>query len=977
MYNYTQIAGGEEKWQAVPASKVGEYIAQHKPMFVTVLAVSAMSEEGMSKEEIAKLTFDGPMYFDWDGEDVTQVQPQVMKFIQKMIDLGVEVEQLKLYATGGRGFHCELPWEMWAEKHPKSGWQNLPLIFKEIAYELAVDTLDLRVYSGKRGRMWRQVNVQRDNGRYKVPITYAELQGMTGDGYLNICSEPRPEIERPAPTYAMNLALLFDKKQQKVKDMLSKRAKIKVTSNFKADMPSLQALLEGRGLKPGMGFNAIALQLAIIAASLGWAEETLVQKAEGLIAAHQSDGDRYNSESKRRADLIRMHRYMQDNPCYVPSVGGVKSLLAHAAPDLDGIPVSSEDVELGIKEAEENPSPESDEPGEYDGLAGVVLNRYGVWANTEAGLKRVCAVGFNNVEMLKSMETGTISAVEADITVNGRSIVRQALELDTFSSVSSFNKFCVRFGHGFQGTDANVRGLYMRVVESAKKSGKEFYVTAREGLDIINIPNHDNPLFREPFLIWADGRGVVLDPKVADQGLNIRFQGYPDTRGQFKMDLGDAPALVEWVKDEANKELLASVIDGMLHCQRPEAISKLVGWTVACFYRMLFHKAYGKFPLLHINAPQGTGKSEMMKAALGFFYHNQEPHVLSPSSTLFALSYSASGSTTPPLVVDEYKPHRMVEVMKEKLRLMFRDAYNARVQQRGGGTRDNDDYRALHSVTLCSPIVFIAEAIEDESAIMERVVLATLARPHPVQAARDYGYFQKWQRNSGLLAVLGQYLASHTVQRYSVETLQEEFDILYNAAKQKYMLTAANINDTQDREALIRKQNTRERTVYNFTVAEFGFTKFAELVNAIFKDGRFKVPLANVQAGIYTRMDDLAATTQPEWMKVMNTFCDMANLEENDPCKLIPKRDYAVVDVGGDTALEVYVRVAYNKYRMYCRKSGVQPLYSGDTAFMHGLRDCPVRITNQSNVSLQVPGGSSLFSMDGLTSAGFQGIHWR
>lgn len=972
MFNYVQLVGGDEEWQPVPAARLQGFTEANKPMFVTVLSVSSLVTKETTKEELDKLSYIGPMYFDWDGSDIADVTPNVIRFIEKLQGLGVDPETLHLFATGGKGYHCELPAAVWADKIPKAGFPMLPVIFKEIALELAVDTLDLRVYSTRRGRMWRQPNVQRPNGKYKVPISFSELKGMTPEQYNDLTGAPRAGVARREPAYALDLAMLFVQKQQKVVTAWQNRKKSKVAkTSLRADAPSLTALCEGRGLKPGTGFNQIAVQLAIAANNLGWSEDELVRRCQGLISSHQSDGNRYNTESKRAADLIRMHRYMEDNPCYDLTIGGLKSILCHSAPDLEGIPVSKEDVDQGIQEAAENPS-EDTGPDEYEGLTGVTLNRYGVYANTEAGgKKRVCAVSFDKVETLRSMETGTISAIEADIMVNGKRLVRQCIELDTFGSVQSFNKFCSRLGHAFQGSDSNIRGLYMSVVEKAKKNGKEIYVTSREGLDIVNIPNHENEQLREPFMIWADSRGVVLEPKVADSGVNIRFQGYPDTRGQFKIDLGDAPPLVEWLKEDENKAALREVLTGMFNCQRPEVISKMVGWSVACFYRMLFHKAYGKFPLLHVNAPAGTGKSEMSKACLGFFYYHQEPRILSPSSTLFSLSYSAAGSVTPPLMIDEYKPHRMSELMRERLKLMFRDAYNAREQSRGGGTRDNDDYRSIHTTVLSAPMAFIAEALEEESAVMERVVLVTVAKPHPAQGAKDYANFIKWQRGSNLLAVLGQYIASQIVKRYSLEQLQQDFDEMYNVARKKFMLTEEDLSASLSREELMSKQSTKERTVYNYTVAAFGLHKLANLVEGIFP-GEFSSKLDELRNGVYARMDDLASTTQPEWLKVFNAFSDMTYLEDN--YQLNKGKDYAVVQHGGRTCLELYIRVAYNKYRAYCRAGGSQPLYSGEAAFVHGLRDSQALVPGATNIGIQAPGGSMLFDMDRLTDLGFRGV---
>jgi hypothetical protein len=135
----------------------------------------------------------------------------------------------------------------------------------------------------------------------------------------------------------------FDKALQKVGDRVAKRKKNKPSPPlFAKDAPSLLALCEGRGIKPGSGFNKISLQLAILAHALQWEEETLVQKCQGLIIAHESDGSRYNTRQKRELDLRRMWQYTEDNPCYEFSVGALKDLLSHQAPDLSGKPATEE-----------------------------------------------------------------------------------------------------------------------------------------------------------------------------------------------------------------------------------------------------------------------------------------------------------------------------------------------------------------------------------------------------------------------------------------------------------------------------------------------------------------------------------------------------------------------------------------------------------------------------------------------------------
>jgi hypothetical protein len=92
-------------------------------------------------------------------------------FLGVLLEQGVDLQAVRMFATGGRGYHIEVPQEIFLPKPAKPGIPRLPLIYREMAYELYVDPLDLRVYSTRKGRMWRTVGVKRENGKFKVPIT--------------------------------------------------------------------------------------------------------------------------------------------------------------------------------------------------------------------------------------------------------------------------------------------------------------------------------------------------------------------------------------------------------------------------------------------------------------------------------------------------------------------------------------------------------------------------------------------------------------------------------------------------------------------------------------------------------------------------------------------------------------------------------------------------------------------------------------
>lgn len=978
-YVYYQEHGGEETWKPWLLSELPKLTAEKKPAFTTALAVSQLADD-LAPEDRDKLKYAGPLYFDWDGQDMVAVSEQVHKLCLMLEGKGLDMACASLYATGGRGFHLEVPMACFMTKIPKDGVQFLPVVYKQLAFELAVDSLDFRVYSGGRGRMWRTCNVRRDNGHYKVPITYEELQNITLESYSALTSAPRELPPPAAPQLCMDLLVMFDHAQQAVADRLKKRKKKNTDPSIlrKQDLPSLQALLEGRGVKSDAGFHQIALQLAIVAEAMGWSETELAAKAEGLAQSHNSDSGRYNSPEKRKSELVRMHRYIDGNPCYEFSIGGLKSLLNHDAPDLDGIPVSKDEVEESIQAAEQPKEKSPELIDEYSDVAGAVdLTKYGLYAATDDGKKRICAISFDKIHILRSTQTGQVSCYEADVLINGKFQGRQTLELDIFGGLQAFNKFAGRHSHALQGSDQHVRGLMMRVAEKGKKEGKTYFTLNREGLDIVNITNHEDPEMREPFMVWADGKGVVLEPRIAAKGYEFSFQGFPDPRGAYKTDISDAPKLVDWLEEPGNKEVLRDTLTNFIGCQQPNVIAKLLGWYVASFYRMLFHKVYSKFPILHVNGAAGAGKTEMNKMLLSFFFYQQEGKTLTPGSTLFALQQHMSGSASIPLIIDEYKPHEMPPDMHGKLKLMIRDAYNCRDVTRGGGTRDNDDYRSLYTTQLAAPLVVIAEAAEEEAAVMERVVLATVVRPPASVAMKWSTRFHLAERNKHALSILGQYIASGVVLDYGMPQLTQEFDAMLLEAQQTFMLSEKDLKAGLSDEEMRAKQGAKERTVFNYTVTKFGLRKLRQLVKDIF-DNEFEERFEELEGSVYDRMADLLPSTQAEWVKVLNDVATMSvSVEPSSPFSIRKGYEYNLLMFQGKSALELSARAAYHRYRGYCRTISKRPLFPGDHAFLHGLKDSPALMYHGPGQELNVPGGSFIFDLDELSRMGVESFKDR
>lgn len=971
MYNYYQQNGGEEVWKPVPTANLSSVT---DAMFVTILSVDSPVHDGMTKEELVSVKYKGDLYFDLDdAASPASTAKHTQDLVKRLEVLGIFPDQLAIYASGGKGFHILVPAECFFLKMPKTGIALLPAIYKEMAFELAVPSLDLRVYTARKGRMFRQANVKRPNGLYKVRINHSELEGLTEDKYKEICSEPRKDldIDQAPAELAYGALELFDRCRAKVSKAQSKKKQAKPVVLPK-DLPSFDLLLRGEGIREGSGFHQLAMQIAITAHARGMSEPDLLAAAAPLLELHAGDGLRYNTFAKRKQELSRMFSYTDDNPCYEFNSAAIRSLLNHNAPDLSGLIVSEAEVKSNIAagqtaEGEDN----GVDANEFD-YGNVIMTQSGMFCMTEAGPKQISAVSFDNVLELVSAETGNVAAMEVDVYVAGVKKARQALDIGDFTSASSLNDIAMRHGQVFLGSDNHGKGAYLKSVEKARKNKSKMYIVAREGLDFLKLAHHEDEEVRNGFMIWADTVGVVTEPRIADKNISFKFLGHPEPRGYFRTDINDAPDLIPWLKEGNNKETLQTFMKHLLSCQKPAVVGRLLGWMVACHYRMLFHKKYDKFPLLHLAGAAGQGKTEMTKLFASFHYYQAEPKMLTPSSTVFSVGLTASGSSSIPLVLDEFKPSAMAQAQYDKFTLILRDAYNCRAVERGGGNRDSTDFKALHSSALSSPMCFIAEAVEEESALMERVVFTMLIKPPAVQLERFRVHFDAAKVNHQLLGMLGKYMAAQIINRYSLEKLGEEFEPMWADAREELMMAGASIEKMSESD--IRKRSgAKDRTVYNYTVAKFGLRKFRNLIKGIFEE-EFEALFQAMEDTIYDSMVELQDTTIAEWLKVFNVFGDMAALDPGSTFFLREGKDYAHTVYNGKECLELYSRACYFKYRAYCMSTGTKPLFHGEQAFVHGISAVTAILASNTSVELDCPGGSHLFDAVELNRAGFRGL---
>lgn len=913
LYRLYQLTGGTDEWVPIQDS---ESLEELKPTFVTVLACDTLLNKSSARELLDSAKYYGPMYFDLDSKDISESIAGAkalwikLKGKYKLTEADVDV-----YLSGKKGLHLLISPTCFMEKQvPVS---KLPAIYKEIAFNLAVDTLDFAVYSGGMGRMFRTHYNKRENDKYKVQITIDELESLTPESYDTIAASPRPIVKLPSK-FSPQFAILYEGIRQKIAAQRKVKSKPTDAATLARHLPTVQRLMKGEAVREGTGFNKIAIQLAIYAREAKLSEDELVENCAGLIANHSSDSYRYNTSFKREAELRRMFRYLEENSSYDYSIGPIKSMLE---------PEESVDDEYGEDSEDDDEGAES----------GLILKNGGYYISTEQGDKHILDAKFKNIVILRQPDTEQISCMSGKIVV-GRKVSAISLERADLSSSSALHKAVSLYGASFTGTDVHARYIFTHMLRESKSGGKTVYATEREGLDVLSMPMSEIEDARKPFIVWSDANGVILPENLVEQGLDVRFMGYPTPEGVMKTDLAKAPPFPEWIAVPGNKQAMLSMLRGLLGCQSPASISKLIGWMTSCFYSQLFRRAYGKFPLMHINGVAGSGKSETVEGLMHMFYYKGEPLIMSPASTNFALISAIAGSASIPVIVDEYKPHTMNPTRLNELKANFRSSYNTQSVSKGGGNRTKDNFAALNTVKLTGPVMFIAEAIEQETALLERCVVVTLRRPSGLMYTRYAPKFNLFKANQACLAILGQQLAADIISGFSVDKLRDMFEPIHYEARKRFLPDP----DAKDLDSMEKsKWFSRPRTVYNHAVAEFGVHRFKAMLFKMFpEESEEFVPALNALVkDIYVGMDEVAKQTLPEYVKVLLALSDMSRFPDNDPAKLNHEVDFEIGSIGDTTTIALVGRLVYNRYKQFCRRIGDSPLFPGDGSFIHAVKD--------------------------------------
>lgn len=329
-YRYWKVEKSRAFWNFIPDTQEAiDKAVQEGAMYVTCLAISGPSDNGNEPLRYGSLSF------DFDNEDPCKAIEEMRCFVAHLKEVyRVDPNQINIFLSGGKGGHIEIDPKILGA----TPGQYLNLEYKRIAAKLKADldleTLDMSLYSGGKGKMFRLPNVQRANGRYKIQILHNELVGLENEQLLSLTESPRDlnlDERLYNPQLVEPLHKLFLQSRKSVRAELEEAHKQTLIDpeNLKAlkyQVPECIRAILGCKRKTGkINFNKLVLNLSSYFASVGYDKKTAWEMVKDFIENFQESAT-YKTIKDRKKHWQAMFDYVQGNQAYAFSCSYVKGL---------------------------------------------------------------------------------------------------------------------------------------------------------------------------------------------------------------------------------------------------------------------------------------------------------------------------------------------------------------------------------------------------------------------------------------------------------------------------------------------------------------------------------------------------------------------------------------------------------------------------------------------------------------------------
>jgi hypothetical protein len=672
---------------------------------LTILAVNQIISDGTDEDNPRnrdKVAYRGPLYFDIDcKDDLGQAIRSGQELIVKLTRMGVPKDTLQVFLSGSKGLHILVNETLFTGKR---FILRLPEIYKEMARDLFVIGLDYSVYSGGRGNSFRIVNLQRHDGKYRVPVTVDELNELTVDRYRELVQGPREvEVDDPQGLVVHELKALFDeaKKRVNAKPKLVIIASSADMEKIRDPVPAcIQMLVDSEAVKASSSFNQVATQLASYIVRAGVSPTV----AEGLSArlASSATSGKYSTPKARRDHIEAQIRYVEHTPTFSFGCNAIRTLLSKR-------PCDGCAIEAGVAREDD---PNSNWRAEATPEGYCIKQGDGMRQITNFTLQPVDVFIDVPQDGTEPRRIGT----RMDVIKGGVKIANIVFDEDSFLGRTSFQREIGGIRDlSFQGSDLDVQKIKTAVHREDQGVGEIFQVyTAGVHLDFVD----NNPVL------------TYVEPDMSINSVKVRGTH------QFLGNLLARPYFAHTSMCERADQEVDEALFHLFKINQKFEIGQLIGWCTAAHFKAHFMHLYSQFPIMALWGSAGTGKSKtagLVTWLNGTDYMQKDAGVSAPSTSHYAMLEYLSSTTTVPRIIEEFNKSKMTRTTYTDVGERIKQAWNGEATLKGrlgrtaGGTRGRSSAEAI-AIPLSAPLIVISEQEIEVPAIQERSIRIHLTK---------------------------------------------------------------------------------------------------------------------------------------------------------------------------------------------------------------------------------------------------------
>ncbi len=666
----------KQKWKCTSVEKIPK-----EAKYESVLYVKYRAEDIQVSGEDQE--YWGPFYLDIDvnGEDKEMAiaialadMREIFMYFQR--EFGITEKDVRIYASGGKGFHMELnPYLYMDGKFKKA----LPIRYRALAARIKQDigmhlNIDMGVYSQGLGRQWRRVNVKRENGNYKVFLP--SLDGLTAAKINMLTTSIGHEVPEFKKGEANSLLHSWFSSTKKLADLIVTTEPVPDSIILDTETPEcIKKLSSNIGVKHNVNSNLLAMQAISYGIARGWDIDQILSYNNKFIGEYKSS--QYRSPAAFEDHFRGLYDYARERADKFKF--GCKMMLSCVG-DID-----CNSCAIKIGEAKES----------YESIYVKDGGYYYIHDNPDIPHKKLTNYTIR-WDYAITKENG--EAINIYTLINAMETKVYEAKSDVFDNKNNISKMTGMYQAYFGGDkEAPMLKLAIAHLNNPRKMNEVTYTG----------------------LVWED-KEWHFATKEGSMSLNGTVDLIKTTVGISLAN--DTRLNFDGVEPLSHE--ISQIIYNMMHINTPINAMPMMSWFFNSFFNPHAQFMNETSPSLFVTGLHGSGKTLSMIQFHRLFAPNKPAFPSISATTAFSMNKYASGTNLMPLIFDEFKPSANAGKNNEEGQISqaIRSSYNKAFESRGTSSREVDQ------TPFYAPLAVIGEQQLNEGAIMDRIILIQMDR---------------------------------------------------------------------------------------------------------------------------------------------------------------------------------------------------------------------------------------------------------